>query len=101
MQLGDMDQAASSVFNSMYSKQAMSSDIVQVAHHAINDIKSTYAKINARIAIVPQSESNAKARKWSSFADYAKDIYCADVYTYGFIMNADGSIGTERHAHVG
>ena len=101
MQLGDMDQAASSVFNSMYSKQAMESDIVQVAHHAINDIKSTYAKINARIAIVPQSESNARARKWSSFATYSKDIYCADVYTYGFVMRNTGDIDVERHNHVG
>jgi hypothetical protein len=103
MQLADMNQDAASVLNVMYPESVLKSDIVQVAHHAINDLEPTYALISAPIAVVPQSKKNAKgsALKWDSFAPYSKDIYCADAETYGFIMKASGKIDVESHAHVG
>jgi len=101
MQLGDMDRSAMKMFNSMYSTATMKSDIVQISHHAFNDLGELYERIDAPIALVPQSEKNARASKWSSFAPFTDSFYYADAYTYALSMDSGKAISVKRYNHVG
>ena len=101
MQLGDMDKSAMNSMNAMYSDATMRSDIVQISHHAFNNLRELYSRINAPIALVPNSEANAKNSQWGSFAPYSSSIYCADAYTFAFEMKDGKVIGTRRYNHVG
>ena len=87
--------------NAMYSDATMKSDIVQISHHAFNNLRELYSRINAPIALVPNSEANAKNSQWGSFAPYSSSIYCADAYTFAFEMKDGKVIGTRRYNHVG
>ena len=101
MQLGDIDRSGMKVFNAMYSSETMKSDMVQISHHAFNNLSELYERINAPVALIPNSEKNAKNSQWGSFAPYTEDFYYADVYTYALEMKDKKYIDVTRYDHVG
>ncbi len=97
MILGDLyndsgEKAASAIHSSEYLK----SDAVQAAHHGFNNLTSLYPKINAKIALFPQSpgeeqkNSNNKLA-YNTIMQYADKAYFAHKYTYRLTV-ANGEI---------
>ncbi len=85
----------------------LQSDIVQVAHHALeNDMQNTYKAIGARYAFIPQSDCNFseyrfEQAKCSTYQDTVNDIISANEsveiffqsrYTYALSIAKNGAI---------
>lgn len=54
MVLGDMDNSAEAIMVKNYSPATLKSDIVQTAHHLMNNLEQMYPAISPEIALVPQ-----------------------------------------------
>lgn len=53
---GDMSKKTEEVIMGAFTKDTLSVDILQVAHHGFNNVDSLYSTVHAPIAIIPQSE---------------------------------------------
>ncbi len=56
MILGDIDEYAMNIILENNSDSVLKADAVQLAHHAMNDIRALYDKIQAEVLMVPQSQ---------------------------------------------
>lgn len=54
MVLGDMDNSAEAIMVKNYSPATLKSDLVQTAHHLMNNLELMYPAISPEIALVPQ-----------------------------------------------
>ncbi len=54
MVLGDMDNPAEEIIVKNYSQATLKSDIVQTAHHLMNNLELMYPAVSPEIALVPQ-----------------------------------------------
>ncbi len=97
MLLGDSGTVAQQDMLSMYTAQTLKSDVVQIAHHGYNDLEALYDQIAAPLAIVPNSEANAKDGNPTIYDGYAKEgvtVLFADPDTYKLTVK-DGEIQYE------
>ncbi len=92
MMLGDLyNDAGERAVVAIHSAEYLKSDAVQAAHHGFNNLTSLYPKINAKIALFPQSpgeeqkNSNNK-RTYNTIMKYADEQYFAHKYTYKFTV---------------
>lgn len=95
--LGDSGAVAQQDMLQMYTGATLKSDVVQVAHHGYNNLADLYAVINAPLAIVPNSEVNAKDNNPDNYKGYALPgvtVLFADPDTYQFTVT-DGEIQYE------
>ena len=53
---GDMSKKTEEIIMGAFTKDTLSVDILQVAHHGFNNVDSLYSTVHAPIAIIPQSE---------------------------------------------
>lgn len=91
MILGDTDTEAEKIITTMYTNTlTFKSDIVQVAHHNFNYLRTLYKWIAPSIALVPNSYANANSKenapKLKDVTDFTgKDnVYYEGEGTYGF-----------------
>ena len=91
--LGDADTEAESLMLSMYKEDAtFKSDVLQVAHHAFNYMRTLYPKIAPSLALVPNSKTNAQSSenlpKIQPVIDSAgaDNVYYEGSGTYGFAV---------------
>lgn len=54
MVLGDMDNSAEAIIVKNFSNETLKSDIVQTAHHLMNNLELMYPAVSPEIALVPQ-----------------------------------------------
>lgn len=95
--LGDSGQVAMGDMLNMYAASTLKSDVVQIAHHGYNDLADLYAAIDAPLAIVPNSEINAKDNNPTIYEGYAKPgvtVLFADPDTYKLTVT-DGEVQYE------
>ncbi|MCQ2427880.1 MAG: hypothetical protein MJ137_05705 [Clostridia bacterium] len=89
MILGDMNKPAQTKILANNSASTLKSDIVQLAHHVINDVRLLYQVIKAPAVFVPQSPQgavNGSRGTWFAVArSYVEDnmLYYASEGTYG------------------
>ena len=97
--LADIHRKAEGILMRRYSEKTLASDVVQVAHHCINEL-DIYEKIQAEYALVPTSHSQMvgrHARQYARFRDFAqKGCYCADACTWEMCLNGT-DIQTQEH----
>lgn len=98
MMLGDINRPAMSVIMSYYTSATLKCDIVQLAHHVINDVSELYNVIKATVMFVPQSPKGAilnatRQRSFDAAKQYIKNdmYYYANKGTYG-ISAVNGSL---------
>lgn len=93
------------VLTDNYSADALRCDILQAAHHGINDIKDVYAKIRAERVLLPQCRDNMHARFGDVYGtlcrEYGEDALLfahdrTDVFTC-----RDGAVTHTVRAHTG
>ncbi len=93
LMLADTAKASEAILMRNYTEKTLHADIVQVAHHCINNL-DIYGPIGAGYALVPSSYrlmSERNAVQYSRFKDICtKGIYCADVYTWEMVLEKDG-----------
>ena len=90
--LGDSNGVAQADMLQMYTGETLKSDVVQVAHHGYNNLADLYDVIDAPLAIVPNSEINAKDNNEENYAGYAKEgvtVLFADPDTYKLTVTND------------
>ncbi len=92
MMLGDLyTDAGEKTVAAMHSAEYLKSDAVQAAHHGFNNLTSLYPRINAKIALFPQSpgeeQKNWNNRQaYNTIMRYADKAYFAHKYTYRFTV---------------
>ena len=93
MMLGDTNTEAEDIIKDMYTEAAFKSDMVQIAHHCFNYLRTLYKWIDADIALLPNSFGNANSAgdnlpKLQDIQKYTDkdDIYYEGSGTYGFTV---------------
>ncbi len=88
--LGDINKKAMQVLVKNNSKDTLKADILQPAHHVLNDLSTLYEITKADVVLVPTSKyvaSKTEARKkiWNSAIKYAKKdmVFYESDYTVG------------------
>ncbi len=95
--LGDINKPSKNLLVGRCSEETLKCDIVQLAHHVINDLSDFYHITKCPIALVPQSPngcltSEARQNCFEVVKQYATDgVYFANHATYGFRIE-NGSI---------
>lgn len=91
--LGDADTEAEAYMLKMYKESAtFESDLLQVAHHAFNWMKTLYPMISPSVVLVPNSYSNATSSgnlpKIQVLIDHcgSENVYYEGNGTYGFTV---------------
>ncbi len=82
MVLGDINQPAMNVILANNSDSTLKSDIVQMAHHVINDVSDLYHKIQAPVVLVPQSREGADRGTKRKAAHAAAKTYVTNDMIY-------------------
>ncbi len=82
MMLGDIDREAMSVIINYYTSTTLKSDIVQLAHHVINNVSELYNIIKAPVMFVPQSPNGATIYNRQTTFDVAKQYVKNNMYYY-------------------
>ncbi len=89
MLLGDINKPAQTKILANNSEATLKSDVLQLAHHVINDMRDLYKVIKATAVFVPQSPAgatNGNRTRWFSVAQsYVENdmLYYASAGTYG------------------
>lgn len=87
--LGDMDNSAEKTIINNYSTDILKSDIVQVAHHLMNNLELIYSAVSPEIALVPQHpvfKTDHNSYKYETLCKNVKEenIYFDTLGTVGF-----------------
>ena len=83
MVLGDINQPAMNIIIKNNAKETLKSDIVQLAHHVINDVSALYDVIQAPVALIPQSPKGCTRNETRLAAYQAAMRYVEDdMYFY-------------------
>lgn len=93
---GDINTAAEDILLRNFSEKTLRADVLQGAHHMINNLERIYPVIAPTYVMCPQSEYRTKKR----FASYQslleivdeENFFFADRGIYGFAPKDDGSI---------
>ena len=92
LMLADTAKALESILLRNYTAQTLRSEIVQVAHHCINNL-GIYEVIDADYALVPTAYRLMSIRNAAAYARFqnvcTKGIYCADAVTWELALRPD------------
>ena len=95
-QPGDINTPVQKVLLDTYSDESLKCDVLQVAHHVINDMGKLYDKVQAEIALVPQSPKGARrynnrVATMETVEKYAQAVHYASEETVGYAVSEDGT----------
>ena len=81
MQTGDIDNKAASTILKNWSAECLKVDILQLAHHVLNDLSAFYHTVQAPILLVPQSlhriqEHKTAPKTYQAVTPYIKNNMC-------------------------
>ncbi len=82
MVLGDINIPAADIILANNSDSVLKSDIVQMAHHVINNVSDLYHKIKAPVVLVPQSKAGADRGDTRKAAHAAAKTYVENDMIY-------------------
>lgn len=83
MVLGDINKPAMNIILANNSRDTLKSDIVQLAHHVINDVSGLYRAIRASVALIPQSPAGCRTSSTRLAAYNTAMLYVKnDMYFY-------------------
>jgi len=104
--LGDLDYAGMQAVTKINSEKTLKSDVVQIAHHALNYLNDLYETISAEYVFVPQSYELVNVDKiYTGSFDGALSkttedkVYYSSQGTYGFEVK-DGKLTEVRFEKV-
>jgi hypothetical protein len=90
MLLGDINRPAMTIIMNNYTSNTLKADVVQLAHHVINNVSELYKVIQAPVVFVPQSPNGStlnttRQTAFNTAMQYVKNnmLYYASKGTYG------------------
>ncbi len=96
--LGDINTPAMDILMTNNSEETLKCDILQLAHHVLNDLSKLYHQLKAPILFVPQSpwgstNFDIRQKAFAAASQYAAEgmIFYASEYTYGLSVQ-DGTL---------
>ena len=78
--LGDIDDDAEQVILSHYSKEYLKTDMVQVAHHLINNLQYLYDVLQPTIALIPQHSNDRTRENHPAIKPIRRHVKEEDIY---------------------
>lgn len=100
LMLADTAKALERILLNNYTERTLRSEIVQVAHHCINNL-GIYETIDADYALVSTSYRLMSVRNAAAYARFkdvcTKGIFCADAVTWELSLHSDGETDVIEH----